>query len=102
MCSSDLKKEIKTVLKSIDKQRKVSQIHYGGGTPNAIRVDYLKEINEFIFSELELIDKPEIAIECNPAYLDYTYIDRLLEAKFNRFSLGVQDFDWNVLKSVNR
>jgi len=97
-----LKKEISFIVKSINKERKISQIHYGGGTPNAIDVNYLKEINSLIFSELELIENPEIAIECNPAYLNYTYIDQLLEAKFNRFSLGVQDFNLDVLKSVNR
>jgi len=33
-----LKAEIKTVLGYMDKQRPISQIHYGGGTPNAIPV----------------------------------------------------------------
>lgn len=97
-----LKKEITTVTKSLDKSRKVSQIHYGGGTPNAIDVKYLQEINKLIFDDFEFIEKPEIAIECNPAYLDYKYIDELLAAGFNRFSLGIQDFNTEVLKSVNR
>lgn len=97
-----LKKEMAIVLQKIDKSRKVSQIHYGGGTPNAIDVKYLKEINELIFKDFEFIDDPEIAIECNPAYLDYKYIDKLIESGFNRFSLGVQDFNTKVLKTVNR
>jgi oxygen-independent coproporphyrinogen-3 oxidase len=97
-----LKKEISKVFGSLDKNRKVSQIHYGGGTPNAIDVKYIEEINNLIFNEFSLIDNPEIAIECNPAQLDYDYIDRLLGAKFNRFSLGIQDFNTEVLKSVNR
>lgn len=97
-----LKKELAIVLQKIDKSRKVSQIHYGGGTPNAIEVKYLKEINDLIFNDFEFIDDPEIAIECNPAYLDYQYIDQLVEAGFNRFSLGVQDFNTKVLKTVNR
>lgn len=97
-----LKKELHLVLANIDKSRKLSQIHYGGGTPNAIPLHYLKEINEIILAEFDTINEPEIAIECNPAYLDYAAIDELIEAKFNRFSFGIQDFDDNVLLSVNR
>ncbi len=97
-----LRKEIEMVSKHIDKNRKVTQIHYGGGTPNSLDVRYIAGLNEYLFSEFSFVDKPEIAIECNPAYLDYNYIDALLAAGFNRFSLGIQDFDNAILKLVNR
>ncbi len=95
-------KEMKMCFKHINKDRKVSQIHYGGGTPNTIPVKYLREINEYIFSEFGLLDEAEIAIECSPAYLDKEYIKELKTAKFNRFSLGIQDFNREVLKVINR
>jgi oxygen-independent coproporphyrinogen-3 oxidase len=44
----------------------------------------------------------EIAMECSPAYLDYSHIDQLAEMGFNRISLGIQDFREDVLKVVNR
>lgn len=97
-----LRHEISLISSSLDKNRKVAQIHYGGGTPNAIYAEYLQEINEQLFETFDFIEKPEIAIECNPAYLDLPYLDILHEAKFNRYSLGIQDFDLKVLKSVNR
>ncbi len=97
-----LRKEIEIVSGYIDKKRLVSQIHYGGGTPNSLSSGTLKELNEFLFSSFSFIENPEIAIECNPAYLDYNYVDDLLSAGFNRFSLGIQDFDNNVLRLVNR
>lgn len=97
-----LKKELGMVLDKLNPNRLVSQIHYGGGTPNVLEAEVLKEINEFIFSKFKTIDSPEIAIECNPAYLDYDYIDVLKSAGFNRFSIGIQDFKTDVLKSVNR
>lgn len=97
-----VKREIELVSRFIDKNRKISQIHYGGGTPNSIDISYIRELNEFLFSEFRFTDDPEIAIECNPAYLDYNYIDALLDAGFNRFSLGIQDFNRDILKSVNR
>ncbi|MBN2662175.1 MAG: oxygen-independent coproporphyrinogen III oxidase [Bacteroidales bacterium] len=97
-----LKKEIKSVIKHIDKKRLVSQIHYGGGTPNAIDAEILAEINQLFFDEFQFIDKPEIAIEVHPGYLDFKYIDKLKKAGFNRFSVGIQDFNTEVLKKVNR
>lgn len=97
-----LKVEIKTMIAHLDKTRPISQIHYGGGTPNAIPVEYLQEINEMLFAEFGTIDQPEIAIECNPAYLTFKQMDGLKKAGFKRFSLGIQDFDADVLKAVNR
>jgi oxygen-independent coproporphyrinogen-3 oxidase len=97
-----VKKEMQLCFSYIDKKRKVSQIHYGGGTPNAIDAKYLKELNDYVFSNFQLIEDAEIAIECNPAYLDEEYIKQLKEAKFNRFSLGIQDFDTQVLRIINR
>ena len=97
-----LKVEINTVIKGLDKNRPISQIHYGGGTPNAIPVEYLQEINEILFAVFPIIEKPEIAIECNPAYLTFEQMDGLKKAGFKRFSLGIQDFDPEVLKTVNR
>ena len=97
-----LKKEIEMVSGYIDKTRLVSQIHYGGGTPNALDISFITSLNDYLFSAFSFIENPEIAIECNPAYLDYQYIDELIACGFNRFSLGIQDFNDEVLRQVNR
>jgi oxygen-independent coproporphyrinogen-3 oxidase len=97
-----LKKEIKMVLPLLDHSRKISQIHYGGGTPTSQPVAVLKEINQMILSEFECIDDPEIAIECHPGYMNKQYWLDLIQAGFNRISVGVQDFNEDVLKVSNR
>ncbi|MFB6319441.1 oxygen-independent coproporphyrinogen III oxidase [Saccharicrinis sp. FJH54] len=97
-----LHKEIDNIIARLDKNRKISQIHFGGGTPNAVDVSYLTAITGKLLRQFQTIEKPEIAIECNPAYLDNSYIQKLVAAGFNRFSLGIQDFDTEVLKTVNR
>lgn len=99
---ASLKKEIALVKKHLDPTRLVSQIHYGGGTPNAIDPGLIKDLNDFLFNNFGFIDNPEIAIECNPAYLDWNYLEALIKSKFNRFSLGIQDFNEKVTASVNR
>jgi oxygen-independent coproporphyrinogen-3 oxidase len=95
-------KEIDTVAAHIDKTRKVSQIHWGGGTPNSINFDFIEEIINNIKHHFSLSDKCEIAIECSPAYLELEQIDRLAKIGFNRLSLGIQDFHPAVLKAINR
>ena len=97
-----LKKEIRMVLPLLDHSRKISQIHYGGGTPTSQPVAVLKEINQMILSEFDCIDDPEIAIECHPGYMDEQYWLDLIAAGFNRVSIGVQDFNEDVLKASNR
>lgn len=95
-------KEIEIVCSRLDRNRFISQIHYGGGTPNAIPVEYLQEINNILFSMFQFIPEPEIAIEVNPAYLTIEQMTGLKNAGFNRFSIGIQDFDVEVLDAVNR
>lgn len=97
-----LNSELNLVLKQLNKKRKLAQIHYGGGSPSSIPIHYLKELNERILANFQTIDHPEIAIECHPAYLDEKGWMDIVNAGFNRVSIGVQDFDLNVLKTANR
>jgi oxygen-independent coproporphyrinogen-3 oxidase len=97
-----LKDEIALVSQFIDEKRLVSQVHYGGGTPNSIGFSLLKSINDFLSSHFSFIPDPEIAIECDPSNIDMNYVDNLLSAGFNRLSFGLQDFNTDVLRKVNR
>jgi len=95
-------KEIDTVAQHLDKSRQVTQIHWGGGTPNSINFDFIEEIMLKIKSHFTVNDNAEIAIECSPAYLKMEDIDRLALIGFNRMSLGIQDFNEDVLNAINR
>ncbi|MFZ4412086.1 MAG: oxygen-independent coproporphyrinogen III oxidase [Bacteroidales bacterium] len=98
-----IKQEIKNVAAHLDlKNRKVTQIHWGGGTPNSISMKFIEDIMNLLKKTFILDPKAEIAIECSPAYLEYTHIDQLAAMGFNRMSLGIQDFREDVLKVVNR
>jgi oxygen-independent coproporphyrinogen III oxidase len=97
-----VKKEILMVKKLLDPSRKVSQVHWGGGTPNTLPVGMIAGIMDVIHQNFAFTDKPEIAIECHPAMLDEEMTNQLVKAGFNRFSLGIQDFRQEVLDNVNR
>ncbi len=94
--------EIDIVAAHIDKGRRISQIHYGGGTPTIMPISVLRELNAHLLSIFDTIEQPEIAIECHPGYLSAEQWQQLTESRFNRFSIGVQDFDTSVLKVVGR
>ena len=97
-----LHKEIDLILPLLDKKRKVSQIHYGGGTPTFLPALELKELNAHVSDTFELIENPEKAIECHPGWMTGQDWEKLATAGFNRFSIGIQDFNKQVLQTVHR
>lgn len=97
-----LHREIDLVTGKLDSRRCIAQIHFGGGTPTVLPAADLKALIGHLHERFAFISDPEIAIECHPGYLDEAYWHGLHEAGFNRFSLGIQDFDREVLHTVNR
>ncbi len=95
-------REIEMIARHIDTTRPVTQIHWGGGTPNALEMEQVERIMATIYRLFDVSPATETAMECNPAYLTHDYIKGLLKLGFNRLSLGIQDFDTVVLKTVNR
>lgn len=94
--------EMGNVAAFIDKSRKVTQIHWGGGTPNAIDLLEIERVMKKVGELFTVSEGAEIAMEVNPAYLQLKDIDKLAGMGFNRLSLGIQDFNTDVLKLVNR
>lgn len=97
-----LHQEIDLVAKYLAPGRKISQIHYGGGSPTAIPIQMIRELNAHLLSIAPTIDKPEIAIECHPGYLTANDWQDLMACGFTRYSLGIQDLRESVLKVVGR
>lgn len=95
-------KEIETVSKDVSKERKLTQVHWGGGTPNAIDAKLIRRVTDTIKANFNFADEYEMAMECSPAYLDFDMVDQLRDMGFNRISLGIQDFKKEVLAAINR
>ncbi len=94
--------EIDYVARRVNKKRKLTQIHWGGGTPNAIAYKYIERITNKLYDEFTFSKNYEMAIECNPAHLEFRHIELLKKFGFNRISLGIQDFRNDVLDAINR
>ena len=99
-----LHQEIELQSKLFDKDRVVNQLHWGGGTPTFISMDQMSELMDFTRSHFSLRDNDEgeYSIELDPRECDAATIALLRKLGFNRVSLGVQDFEPEVQKSVNR
>jgi len=97
-----IKQEILIMKEFLSPDRKVSQIHWGGGTPNYLSATQIKDVMQVFYDHFSFIEEAEIAMECHPAHLTYSYIDELAQTGFNRISLGIQDFNELVLDAVNR
>lgn len=99
-----LYREVCMMSSLFDRDRQVSQLHFGGGTPNFLAADQIAEVvdvlrRHFSFAHPRALD---CSIELDPRFISPAEIGVLAEAGFNRASLGVQDFDPVVQQAVNR
>ncbi|MBV35980.1 MAG: oxygen-independent coproporphyrinogen III oxidase [Rickettsiales bacterium] len=82
--------------------RLVTQMHWGGGTPTFLTNEEIKQVTDRLKELFKFSEKSEISIEIDPRSMDRKTLPALAKLGFNRLSLGVQDFNPKVQKSVNR
>ncbi|MDG3086832.1 oxygen-independent coproporphyrinogen III oxidase [Vibrio hannami] len=83
-------------------ERRVTQLHFGGGTPTFLTKAQISRLMELLNTEFEFEDDAEISIEVDPREIELDMLDHLRAEGFNRLSIGVQDFNKEVQKTVNR
>ena len=83
--------------------RPVSQIHLGGGTPTFMPPDVLSMLLKGIAARLPLrAEGFEGSVEVDPRVTTRAHLEAMRALGISRISLGVQDFDSEVLRLVNR
>lgn len=95
-------KEIDSLGKYRDGNKKIAQLHFGGGTPNFLLNEEFEQIMEALNKNFHFTDDSEIGIEIDPCTTRPQQLDFLTGIGVNRLSLGVQDFDTRVQEAVNR
>jgi oxygen-independent coproporphyrinogen-3 oxidase len=95
-------REMDMVSELIDPSRKVVQLHWGGGTPNYLDSDEIREFMEEIRKRFEFGENAEVSIEIDPRYATDEQLRTIKEVGFNRISMGLQDLDEKVQRAVNR
>ncbi|MBP1646725.1 MAG: Coproporphyrinogen oxidase [Bacteroidetes bacterium] len=99
---SYLKREIALVAPVLAPDRKVVQVHWGGGTPTHLSPAQIRDTGGLIRSAFRLAPDAEMSVEIDPRELTREHLEALRSVGFNRMSMGVQDFNAQVQEAVNR
>lgn len=82
----------------------VTQLHLGGGTPTYLNDSDLTRLIhglQEVFA-LQPGEDAEYSIEADPRVLEVETLDTLRGLGFNRLSMGIQDFNPDVQRAINR
>jgi oxygen-independent coproporphyrinogen III oxidase len=97
-----LSRHIQQVARWVSPERRVQQLHWGGGTPNYLNLSQVDMLWNQLHQHFRFDAAAEVSIEINPCYVDRAYILALRQLGFNRISFGIQDFNPQVQEAVNR
>jgi len=99
-----LHREIAMVAELLPAAHRVEQLHFGGGTPTYLTDEQFQALFAVLDRHFHLAapEDREFSIEIDPRTVDPERMGRLMDLGFNRVSLGIQDFDPDVQKAVNR
>lgn len=97
-----LAKELAQISSLTGAGRRICQLHWGGGTPTFLSREEMQILMQAIDGEFGRDPGAEFSIEVDPRRLEPGRIGFLAALGFNRVSIGVQDFDPEVQRAVNR
>ncbi len=80
----------------------VETIYFGGGTPSTLSLNQIELILKAITQFFVLSDLVEINVECNPDDITAEYLLGLKNIGVNRLSIGIQSFDDEMLRFMQR
>jgi len=99
---------VKSIVREIQLQRDflsgetIHTIYLGGGTPSLLSIAELNEIFTTIRQYFPVDPHAEVTLEANPDDLSEQTLKDLSTTMVNRLSIGIQSFDNEVLKFLNR
>ncbi|MEE3652107.1 MULTISPECIES: oxygen-independent coproporphyrinogen III oxidase [unclassified Brenneria] len=82
--------------------RTVTQMHWGGGTPTYLNKTQISRLMSLLRDQFSFSDRAELSLEVDPREIELNILDHLRAEGFNRLSMGVQDFNKEVQRRVNR
>lgn len=95
-------REMDLMREHLNPDRKVVQVHLGGGTPTFLQPDELRRLGDHIRERFQFGERVEAGAEIDPRRITRDTIQALKDAGFNRASMGVQDHNPEVQKAIHR
>jgi oxygen-independent coproporphyrinogen-3 oxidase len=99
---SVMRREIAAVAERLGRRLRVQHIHFGGGTPTVMAPGELEGLMDLLAARFAIAPDAEIAVEIDPRTLTAAMTAALGRAGVTRASLGVQSFDADVQRAINR
>lgn len=100
--AATLRAEIAAVAGRLPGRLAVAHVHFGGGTPTLLAPGDFAEVTALLRARFAIRDDAEIAVEIDPRTLSRAMTATLGRAGVTRASLGVQSFDADVQRAINR
>lgn len=97
-----LGREVARLAPMLNPDRKVVQLHFGGGSPTFLRPNEIRRLGEIIHQHFKFSPDIEASVEVDPRRLTRDHLVALREVGFNRASMGVQDFNPKVQEAIHR
>src|SRR5690606_33955597 len=97
-----LLEEISTVGDLVPPDCRTVHMHWGGGSPSILLPDDIRRLADALATRFNFADDAEIAVEVDPRHVDADRVAAFVAAGFNRVSVGVQDFNPEVQRAINR
>ena len=97
-----LEREADLVCGLLTGSREIEQLHFGGGTPTFLTNEELARLMAMLTERFPLGENGEFSIEVDPRSTPPDKVAELGRLGFNRMSVGVQDFEPEVQRAVNR
>lgn len=91
-----------SIRKDYLKNEPVQTIYFGGGTPSLLTIQQIEKLLNTVYTNFPVEQNAEITFEANPDDLTKNYLFDLKEVGINRLSIGIQSFDDDKLKILNR
>ncbi|OED37517.1 oxygen-independent coproporphyrinogen III oxidase [PVC group bacterium (ex Bugula neritina AB1)] len=95
-------KELDLIDQNLSKKKVALQCHFGGGTPNFLTIEQMERLWNRLKESFDISLDGEISIEVDPRTVTKEQLRYYREIGFNRISMGIQDFDTDVQKAINR
>jgi len=80
----------------------LSRLHWGGGTPTILSPRMIESLAARIQQFMPLAPDAEFSVEVDPSEVDEARMDALAAAGMNRASIGIQDFNPEIQKTIGR
>ncbi|NIZ11592.1 radical SAM protein, partial [Pseudooceanicola sp. HF7] len=94
--------ELKLLRAHLPRGVRLSRLHWGGGTPTLLGAGMMETLAGAIEEVVPMAEGAEFSVEIDPNEIDAARLAVLARAGMNRASVGVQDFDPEIQRSIGR